>query len=95
MREEEETRKSYDIKNRNGSEGSKKFGVDYGTPLPWPQDRPPVKKVVSGYMRGEEETRTRLDKKYGSDGSHKFAVYYGTPPWAQDRPPDEKNYEVL
>ena len=36
MSEEEETRESYDIKNGNGSEGSKKFKADYGIPLPWP-----------------------------------------------------------
>ena len=98
MREEEETRESYDLKNGNGSDRSKKFGVDYGIPLPWPQDRPPDKKLLRGFMREEEETRESYDIKNenGSDRSKKFGVDYDIPlPWPQDCSLTRKFYEVL
>ena len=63
MREEEETREIYDIKNGKGSEGSKKFGVDYSIPLPWPQDHSPDEKLLQGFMREEEEMRESYDIK--------------------------------
>ena len=63
MREEEETRESYDIKNGNRSDGSKKIGVDNSIPLPWPQDRPPDEKLLRDSMREEEEIRESYDIK--------------------------------
>ena len=93
MREEEETRESNDTKNGNGSEGSKKFGEDYGISLPWPQDCPPDEKLLRGFMREEEETREIYDIKNenGCDRSKKFGIDYSILiPWPQDRPPKEK-----
>ena len=48
MREEEETREIYDIKNENGCDRSEKFGIDYSILIPWPQDRPPKEKLLQG-----------------------------------------------
>ena len=56
MSEDEEIRERLD--DKNGRDGAQ-LGVDYCTPLPWPQDRPPDENLLGSFIREEEETRGR------------------------------------
>ena len=45
------------LKTKTEMIDKKKNGVDYDILFPWPQDRPPDKNLLQGFMREEEVTR--------------------------------------
>ena len=60
-----------------------KFGIEYGIPLPWPQDRPADDKSQKYFMMDDRS----LGKVFRLDRLN-FVIEYGVPlPRPQDRPP--------
>ena len=88
MSEEKETRKIYDTKNGaqldvyGAASVRVQSRVEYGIPLPWPQDRPPDDKFFGSPIRDE----TRFAEEHRTDRD-KFGVEYDIPPMAARPPP--------